>query len=274
MKKNHHLSNSSISEFVQPTFILCLLFFGLTFYGAFSQQVLETGLPYIQNYSPTDYNAASQNWSIVQSKEGLIYVGNNEGVLEYDGVSWRTISLTNLAPCMSLGITKDNKIYVGGMNELGYLEPDDAGQLQFTSLKDSLGDDDFQRISDVSITDEAVYFVAGKKLFAWKDDQFTVYHTDSGFNLSKSVRNEVFVVENNRVVKKVKGNGFEEVIDLSKILKTVITDVISYKENELLILTYNKGIFVTNKGELLPLNTNTSKLLGKSLARKIIKLSN
>jgi len=138
MKKNHQQSNRNISEFVQPAFIFCLLVFGLSFYSTFSQQVSETGLPYIQNYSPADYNAVSQNWSIVQSKEGLIYVGNNEGVLEYDGVSWRIISLPNFARCAALGITKDNKIYVGGENELGYLEPDDAGQLQFTSLKDKL----------------------------------------------------------------------------------------------------------------------------------------
>jgi len=110
-------------------------------------------------------------------------------------------------------------------------------------------------------------------LFAWKDGQFTVNHTDSGFNQSKSIQNEVFVLENNRVVKKVKGNGLETVIDLAKTFAT-ITDVIGYKENELLLLTYNKGIYRTNNGELLPLNSKTSKFLEKALARKIIKLSN
>ena len=61
----------------------------------FDIQWKENGLPYIQNFSPTDYNAEIQNFSIVQDKRGLIYFGNNKGVLVYDGVSWRLIPTAN-----------------------------------------------------------------------------------------------------------------------------------------------------------------------------------
>jgi signal transduction histidine kinase/CheY-like chemotaxis protein len=272
MPKNQFLYLIEVFKVHTKLLGLLIFFLSLIFQPLLAQKVSETGLPYIQNYSPADYNAASQNWSIVQSKKGFIYVGNNNGVLEYDGVSWRTISLPNLNRSASLGISKDNEIYAGGENELGYLKPDIHGQLQFTSLKDKLNDD-FQYVRDISLTDEAAYFLTPKKLLAWKDDQFKVYPTESGFNLSKSIHNEVFVVENNRVVKKVKENGLETVLDLSKIFAT-ITDLVSYKENELLILTYDKGVFITHEGKVQPLNKNTSKFLEKALARKIIKLSN
>lgn len=273
MQKNQFLS--LIHHFKIHFKLLRLLIFllYLTFQTGWSQKVSETGLPYIQNYSPADYNAASQNWSIVQSEEGFIYVGNNNGVLEYDGVSWRTITLPNLNRGASLAITKDNRIYVGGENELGYLEPDTNGQLQFTSLKDKLTDDDFMHVREVSITNEAIYFLTIKKLFVWKDDQFKIYHAEGRFNLSKTIQNEVFIVENNNVVKKMIGDGFETVIDLSQTYATV-TDIISYKENELLILTYNKGIFITHSGKAQTFNKKTSKFLEKALPRRIIKLSN
>jgi hypothetical protein len=50
-----------------------------------------TGIPFIQNYAPKDYHADSQNWAIVQDRRGIMYFGNSDGVLEYDGVSWRLI---------------------------------------------------------------------------------------------------------------------------------------------------------------------------------------
>tara|TARA_R110002050_G_scaffold223338_2_gene359166 strand:- start:21881 stop:25930 length:4050 start_codon:yes stop_codon:yes gene_type:complete len=273
MGKNPNLHFNKNNEGGVRFVILLTLFLNLTFNDTFSQQGSETGLPYIQNYSPADYNAASQNWSSIQSQEGFIYIGNNNGVLEYDGVYWRTIKLPNLNRCGSLAITKDNKIYVGGENELGYLEPDSNGQLQFTSLKDKLKDVDFQNVREISVTNEAVYFLTTKMLFVWKDGQFKVYHTEGRFNCSKTIKNEVFIVENNSVVKKVIGGELETVKDLSKISASV-TDLIGFKENEFLILTYNKGIYITHEGDVQALNKKTSKFLEKALARKIIKLSN
>lgn len=52
------------------------------------------------------------NWAVVQSKEGVMYFGNKNGVLEYDGVSWRLILLPSQGVVRSLAIDHHNKIYV------------------------------------------------------------------------------------------------------------------------------------------------------------------
>ncbi|MCW5515426.1 ATP-binding protein [Muriicola sp. Z0-33] len=231
-------------------------------------------MPYIQNYSPTDYNAASQNWAVVQNKEGFIYVGNNNGVLEYDGVSWRLIELPNYGIARALAIASNNRIYVGGYNELGYLEPDEQGLLQFISLKENLEEKNFQLVGDISIQNESIYFTAEKKIFEWKNNSFSVHDSSSGFNFSKKIGNEIYAVENNLKLKKIDANGFKEVIDASKIGAKVITDVSTHDKNKLLILTYTKGIFVLENGKIQTLNVKTSNFLSKSLARRIIKLSN
>ena len=46
-------------------------------------------LPPIQTYLPEVYGADNQNWSISQSKEKFIYVGNNMGLLEFNGSKWK-----------------------------------------------------------------------------------------------------------------------------------------------------------------------------------------
>ena len=51
--------------------------------SAFSQE-----LPPISNYGISDYQAGNQNWSIAQSENNYIYIGNNQGLLEFDGARW------------------------------------------------------------------------------------------------------------------------------------------------------------------------------------------
>ena len=55
----------------------------------------EFGLPYMQHFEPGDYNARPDNQNLVQGKNGLMYIGNGSGVLEYDGVNFRLIKLPN-----------------------------------------------------------------------------------------------------------------------------------------------------------------------------------
>lgn len=45
--------------------------------------------PIVRNYSVSDYNAGIQNWAIAQDERGVMYFGNNSGLLEFDGSAWR-----------------------------------------------------------------------------------------------------------------------------------------------------------------------------------------
>ncbi len=88
----------------------------------------EAGIPIIRNYTIEEYRAAQQNWAIAQDRSGIMYFGNSNGLLEFDGVSWR---LTRLPIVRSLAIDTTGRIYVGLENDLGYLEPDTKGTPQY-----------------------------------------------------------------------------------------------------------------------------------------------
>ena len=51
----------------------------------------QTGIPAIRNFDPSDYRAGQQNFAVVQDARGVLYAGNADGVLEYDGVRWHLI---------------------------------------------------------------------------------------------------------------------------------------------------------------------------------------
>src|SRR3954447_14753965 len=93
------------------------------------------GIPDIINYPKEAYNAGTQNRSIVQDKNGIMYFANQEGLLSFDGTYWKTYPLTNKTIVRSLAIGKDNRIYVGGQDDFGYFSPDKTGKLVFKSLK-------------------------------------------------------------------------------------------------------------------------------------------
>ena len=86
----------------------------------------ESGAFLLQTYSPKDYGANQQNWSIVQDSRGVIYVANTDGVLEFDGISWRKIRLSIHSGVRALAIDP-GAFFVGGQGIFGYLAPNADG---------------------------------------------------------------------------------------------------------------------------------------------------
>jgi hypothetical protein len=129
----------------------------------------DRGIKYIRNFSRKDYNLQPQNWSIIQDKRGVIYVGNQGGLLEFDGVSWREIAVL-YKTVRSLAVADNGTngtIYVGGMNEMGYLTPDSKGKLRYVSLIHHLDEKykNFSLVWRTHRTPEGIYFCTTKFLF-------------------------------------------------------------------------------------------------------------
>ena len=106
---------------------LIIVFLLFRIFQSFSQNTI--GIPDIINYSKSGYNAGTQNRGIVQDKNGIVYFANYEGLLSFDGNSWKTYPLPNKTIVRSVAIGKDNKIYAGGQADFGYFSPDKNGKL-------------------------------------------------------------------------------------------------------------------------------------------------
>jgi len=105
------------------------------FNNLYSQAIgTERGIPSVTFLPPKEFKSHPQNWSIVQDSKGIIYVGNNlSGVLQYGGVSWRKIYVPN-GIVESIAIDINDRVYVGGYNDFGFLAPDSIGTYKFVSL--------------------------------------------------------------------------------------------------------------------------------------------
>lgn len=130
----------------------------------------EAGAFFIKQYLPQVYGADPQNWAVVQDTRGVMFFGNNEGLLEYDGARWRHIRLPSANSVVrSLAIDSDGTVYVGGQNEFGFLSPDAAGLLQYVSLLHQVpaADRNFGDIWTISCTDLGVVFGSYERIFRW-----------------------------------------------------------------------------------------------------------
>jgi diguanylate cyclase (GGDEF)-like protein len=129
-----------------------------------------TGNPPAQRFVP-DLDIHPQNYSVAQDPSGVLYVGNQEGVLEFDGETWRLLPLPNHEIVRSLAAAPDGRIYVGGYNSFGYLVRDETGALAYRDLSArfaaNTGGREFADIWDILVAPEGVYFRAVRDVFLW-----------------------------------------------------------------------------------------------------------
>ena len=106
--------------------------------AAFSAAAQEF-TPLVTQFTKSDYEAANQNWAVGQSPDGIIYVGNNNGLLSYDGVRWTLSQLPRGKTVRSLWAAPDGRVYTGSFEEFGYFEKDLYGELQYRSEERRVG---------------------------------------------------------------------------------------------------------------------------------------
>lgn len=136
----------------------------------------EIGIPFIHNYIADDYNAHAQNWAILQDKRGVMIFGNGNGVLEFDGIYWKLTPLSNNSIVRSLAMDEKGVIYVGGVNEFGYLAYDNKGKSVYVSLSERLSEDEkaFSNVWGTQATTHGIYFLTNKKTFRYHDGKIDV----------------------------------------------------------------------------------------------------
>ena len=138
-------------------FIICLL----VSMPAFSQG-LEVGVPQIKNFGPADYRQESQNFSVLQDKNSLMYFGNANGIMEYDNERW---SIVKISGRPKLAVNSNNEIFFGGYNSIGRLcyRNGHIDVENFTIEGDSL----YGQVNKVVAVDDEVYFATAEKLFMY-----------------------------------------------------------------------------------------------------------
>ncbi|MCK4662739.1 MAG: PAS domain-containing protein [Bacteroidales bacterium] len=226
----------------------------------------ETGKPFFRNYSPKEYKGHTQNWAIIQDKFGMLYFGNQEGVLEYDGTNWRQIKTTNNSTVRSLDIDSTGNIYVGAVGEFGKLIPDNSGKLtyiSFVSLFDSVHQD-FADVWNTRITNDGIYFLTDNILFRYNHNNVKTWKKQGNyFYMCKKVYDELYIHEYGIGLKIMKNDSLHLLKNGEKFANLGIHTIVPFKEKSLLIGGRNFGLveYNLNKEKLIKFSEPVNKFL-------------
>lgn len=155
----------------------------------------------IRNFPPPEYGAKKQNWSIVQDNRGIMYFANSAGVLEFDTVEWRLIPLPGGTEVYALAKDPRGRIYAGGDREIGYLEPDISGTMQYRSLVDKippsyrgLGG----RVVQVGFIPGGTVFLFERLLVILEGEQINVFNAEEHFYAFIYACGSLYIIEDTR----------------------------------------------------------------------------
>ena len=238
---------------------------------------LEAGHPFVANFSARDYRADPQIWSVAQDADGLMYFGNKGVVLEYDGVTWRKIFVSD-DDYVIRGLAADptgGTVYVGGLNQLGFLKNAPNGGQVFVSLLDRLpsGDQKFGSIYRIYPTGEGVFFVAAKQVMRWLDGSFTLWHFQVDDRLqSEYIAGNLFVQSPGLGLQRLAMDRFVPASDELFLRSATLTGMAAGPGGSLVIGTRHDGLFTFKDGRLAPLNTGLDAVFRSKEVRHLLRL--
>ncbi len=207
------------------------------------------GLPDVFNYSRQTYGAGLQNWDIKEAKNGILYFANNEGLTSFDGKNWNVYALPNKTIVRSVEIGPDNRIYVGGQDELGYFSPTANGQLQYHSLVGLLKaqDKSFGDVWDIVNFSNALYFRSTNKIFKLEKGQIQAFYPDSEWTYLGTCNGKLYAQDNKAGLKRFEEFGFTVIKSNEMPAGDPVTAILALNADSAMVTSLKNGLFILHK---------------------------
>ena len=195
--------------------LLVLIIVISSFQIAFSQTkeiaVLQK-VPLEKHFNQKDYNGGTQSWSFDQDNTGILYVANNEGLLEFDGKTWNKFSVPFTNKIRAVKVDNQNKIFVGGQGQIGFFNKTKNGII-FTSLLDKLPQKKNQITETWKILKigNTIFFNTESELFKFDNNRITSLKLPGYLRYAFNVHNKLFAQFYNKGLYKLVGNEFVQV---------------------------------------------------------------
>ncbi len=220
--------------------------------GSLFAQFEEAGFPFIQNFPPKVYGYESQNFSVVQNNQGIYFISNVSGILQYDGIHWKLIPVQGIPKLIS-----DDKgiVYAGVYKDFGMIAQDEKNNYFFKSL---IGSQKLkEQISDISelvnYKNEVLFVGNYSYLYAYNGKGIRVVDSTSNLLELYKVNDKLFVFkEPGGLFQYANGNMILWLS--SKSLQNKIIDIIiPYYDKFLIKFRNEKSFYLLSKaGEITP----------------------
>jgi len=221
------------------------------------------GFPDIINYSKQSYSGGLQNWHIKQDKNGIIYIANNEGLLSFDGKNWNLYPLPNKTIVRSVEIGNDNKIYVGGQDEIGYFTPAKNGKLQYFSLTRFIlpKDKSFGDVWDIVACNKDIFVRTTHKIFKFVNESVAAYNANSEWSYLTCIKGILYAHDLRTGLKRYDNDTWTTILTTNNpVINDPVTAILPIHKDSILVTTLKHGLFILTKSGINKLQSVNNQL--------------
>lgn len=244
---------------------------------AFTLEVIsqaELATPKIRNFTNKSYQAGLQNWGAAQDGHGVIYFGNNEGLLTFNGSFWQRYQLPNQTIIRALNFDSQNRLFVGGQDEIGFFKAEENGQLKFHSLKSSIPEAErsFADIWKVEKRRDEFFFLEHDRIYHFKNEVMQVFTSDSEWLYLGVVKDRVFAQDSDAGLMEYSNGVWKKVFGPSSPKLPHIISISPFANDKLLISTVADGMFLLEEDTVKQFPTQIDKLLKQSWINAVTQI--
>lgn len=247
-----------------PGLLLFIIFYLFVANALFGQQY--KGKPFVLNFDDTEYRTDDQNWSIDITKQGIVYIGNNNGLLEFDGSNWNLYPMPEGMVIRSVCTEGDSIVYVGAYEEFGYWKRNDKGNMSYHSLSDTLKQKYFHNdeIWRIIRHNQKVYFQSFSTIYVYNGKNINVIHPSKTIVLLMKARDRLFIHMVGEGLYEVKNDSLNFVEGSGILADDEIKVVLPYREDDFLVGAAQNGMYVYNGNEFIPWEKPVNKTIRNS----------
>jgi DNA-binding CsgD family transcriptional regulator len=232
--------------------------------------------PIVTQFSKKDYAASNQNWAVGQDTDGIMYFGNNQGLLQFDGSVWETHKMPENKMVRSLMITKDKRIFVGAFEEFGYYERNESGQLRYKSLSSKLKNYKMQNdeIWNILEFNGTIIFQSFTSYFTYQNDEVNGIRCPYTFLFFNIYRNNVFTHTEQFGFSTLDSQHKTFVPVKNNLLKSPVISVLTYDKTRALLATKSDGLFLYDGINVIAFETEADFDLKKGEINRAVMMPN
>ncbi len=240
-----------------------LVAISLVIQSAKGQKSFELGRPNYQFFSTRDYGADNQNFSAIQDRNGLMFFGNTNCVLDYDGQRWDQIALPGGFAIYGLATDSAGATWVGGTEKLGTLAEAENRWRYVPATGTNLLPKPVGKIFEIVSCGDAEFVRGEEALLIFQNGTWESisWPHGSGFNyLISAGSNRVFVSALNEPLYEIVNKRLVSLVDDIRLRTTVVYKALEPHPGEIVLVTRDHGLFRLTRDGVEPFRTDVDSI--------------